>query len=177
MGSEKKTKNYIVDFFFTLALFGAFAISSIMVVYFGAKVYESVTDGMNRNFTARTAVSYITEKLRQRDSEGTADITSIDGVNAITLIKKTGDNLETTYIFSDDGYLKEVTIKGDEKPTIEDGNPIMELYSFNVKEVAEGIYYVIIVDRDGNTDRAYVSTKCDPKIKGQATAAPDPFAR
>jgi len=174
MTNRSKSKNYIVDFLFTLALFGVFAVSSIMVVYFGASVYESVTEGMNKNFTSRTAISYITEKLRQRDSEGTASITQIEGVNAVTLIKKSGDNIETTYIFADDEYLKEYTVKGDEVPTLKDGTPIMQLHSFNVKEIAAGIYHITLVDTDGHTNRAYISTKCDPKIRGQATAAPQP---
>ncbi len=172
MNNRSKSKNYIVDFLFTLALFGVFAVSSVLVVYFGASVYESVTNGMNRNFTSRTAISYITEKLRQRDSEGTATITQIEGVNAITLIKKTENDIETTYIFSDEDYLKEVTIHGETPPSLSDGTPIMELHSFTVKEIAAGIYHITIVDTEGHTNRAYISTKCDPKIRGQATAAP-----
>lgn len=173
MEKRERINNYIVDLLFTLALFGAFAVSSILVVYFGARVYENINRGMERNFASRTAVAYITEKLRQRDSEGTADIVKLEGHNAIMLIKKTDELIESTYIFSDEGYLKEVTVKGEERPSLSDGVEIMELGSFTVKEIAEGIFNVIIVDTMGNTERAYISTKCDPKMRGQATAAPE----
>ena len=171
-GSSRKSKNYIVDLVFTLALFGAFAVSAIMVVYFGAKVYESINASMDRNFTSRTAVAYITEKLRQRDSEGTADIVVLDGKNAIALVKKTDDDIESTYIFSDEGYLKEITVSGEEVPEVSEGVKVMELASFAVKEVAEGVYNVVIIDTAGNTERAYISTKCDPRMRGEASAAP-----
>lgn len=171
-GSSRKSKNYIVDLVFTLALFGAFAVSAIMVVYFGVKVYESINASMDRNFTSRTAVAYITEKLRQRDSEGTADIVVLDGKNAIALVKKTDDDIESTYIFSDEGYLKEITVRGEEVPEVSEGVKVMELASFAVKEVAEGVYNVVIIDTAGNTERAYISTKCDPRMRGEASAAP-----
>ncbi len=173
MNNNRKSNNYIVDLLFTLALFGAFAVSSILVVYSGARVYESINAGTARNFTSRTAVAYITEKLRQRDSEGTADVVKLEGKNAILLVKKTDENIENTYIFSDGGYLKEVTVKGSDVPSLSDGISIMELSSFTVKETAEGIYNVIIIDKNGNTERAYISTKCDPRMRGQATGSPE----
>jgi hypothetical protein len=172
MNDRKKSKNFIVDLIFTLTLFGAFAVSSIMVVYFGARVYEKINSGMDRNFTSRTAVAYTTEKLRQRDSEGTASITELEGKNAIILTKKNDEVIENTYIYSEDGYLMETTVSGNAPVIRSEGARIMEIGSFTVKEVAQGIYNVIVVDNSGNTERAFISSKCDPKMRGQATAAP-----
>ena len=162
----------IVDFLFTAALLGLFAISAIFVVFFGARVYENINAGVNHNFTSRTAISYITEKLRQRDSEGTATITVINDINTIHLIKKTDEILENTYIYSDDGYLKEITLHDEGKPNLKQGIPIMELQKFDVKEIAGGVFSITVVDNEGNYDTAYMSTKCDAKMRGLTSAAP-----
>ncbi len=162
----------IVDYIFSAALLGLFAISAIFVVFFGARVYETINTGINHNFTSRTAVSYITEKLRQRDSEGTATISVIDGISTIHLIKKTDEILENTYIYSDGGYLKEITLHDEEAPDLSLGIPIMELNKFDVKEVAGGVYSITVVDTDGNYETAYMSTKCDAKMRGLTSAAP-----
>ena len=151
---------------------GLFAISAIFVVFFGARVYENINYGINRNFTSRTAVSYITEKLRQRDSEGTATITVINDISTIHLIKKTNEIYENTYIYSDGGYLKEITLRDELTPGLSKGTPIMELRKFDVKEIAGGVFSITVVDTDGNLETAYMSTKCDAKMRGLTSAAP-----
>ncbi len=170
---REQENNHIIDLLFTLTLFGVFAASALLVVIFGARIYENTASSMNRNFTSRTAVSYITEKLRQRDVIGAADITDIEGIPAITLVKQYDSTTVYTYIYADEGYLKEVTVTGDVTPTAASGQKIMALDQFSVQEIAEGVYYVTIVDTDGNHEATYIATKCDPDLRGAAMAAPE----
>lgn len=170
---KEKEKNHIVDLLFTLTLFGVFAVSALFVVIFGAGVYKNTTASMERNFTSRTAVSYVTEKLRQRDVIGAATLTNVNGIPAITLIKQYDSMQVATYIYSDEGYLKEITVTGLSEPDASMGQKIMELSDFNVREISKGIYYVSITDSSGNRDGAYISTKCDQEIRGDAMAAPE----
>lgn len=169
----KIKSNYLIDLFFSLSIFAVFAISAILVVFFGIRVYENTMVNMNHNFTSRTAVSYITEKLRQRDVEGCVTLTEIDGTDAISLLKQEDDKTEYTYVYSYDGYLMELTATGDEVPQLNMGTRLMELRSFYVRQIATGIYYVTVTEKDGTDSHAYISTKCNQKIKGQAIAAPE----
>ena len=63
MKSTRRDKS-IVDMLFLLALFGVFLISALFIVLFGANIYKKTVNDMDANFSARTSVSYITEKIR-----------------------------------------------------------------------------------------------------------------
>lgn len=169
----KFKNNHIVDLFFTLTLFGVFAISAIFVVFFGARVYENTVNSMTRNFTSRTAVSYIMEKIRHRDTQGSITLTNFDESPAVVLIRRKDLDFETTYIYAKDGYLMEITVDGSDYPDTANGQRLLELNTFQVREVSTGMYYLSITDKDGNTDNAYISTKCDHDIFGSSVLAPN----
>ena len=76
MNFAKRNKS-IVDFLFILALFGAFAITALFVVLFGAQIYKNTVSNMNTNFEKRTAMSYLTEKIRSHDYTGGADVADL----------------------------------------------------------------------------------------------------
>ena len=78
MNFAKRNKS-IVDFLFILALFGAFAITALFVVLFGARVYKTTVSNMNTNFEKRTAMSYVTEKIRSHDYTGGVEVTDVGG--------------------------------------------------------------------------------------------------
>lgn len=164
---------HIIDLFFAITLFGVFAISAIMVVFLGIKIYETTVNDMSRNFTSRTAVSYIREKLRQSDMEGSVSIEEVDGLPTIVIQSVNDNGIRKVYINSYAGYLREATVYSLEVPSRDKFVKLMELQSFSVRQVATGIYYVTVVDTEGETDFAYISTKCNQKIKGQSIAAPE----
>lgn len=169
---REERSSHIVDLFFAITLFGLFAISALMVVFMGIRIYETTTSDMTQNFTSRTAVSYIREKLRHSDMESAVSIEIIDDIPTITLTSVTDAGICYTYINSYAGYLEEADMLTEELPSRKDYSRLMELQSFSVRQVATGVYYVTVVDKKGITDFAYISTKCDQKIKGQAIMAP-----
>lgn len=67
MKKNWKNQGHIVDFFFTLSLFCLFAASALIVVIIGSGVYRNTTVQMEENYVARTALSYVAEKVRQHD--------------------------------------------------------------------------------------------------------------
>ena len=52
MNFAKRNKS-VVDFLFILALFGAFAITALFVVLFGARIYKTTVSNMNTNYEKR----------------------------------------------------------------------------------------------------------------------------
>lgn len=168
----KIKNNHIIDLFFTLALFGVFAISAIFVVFFGAKVYESTVNSMTHNFTSRTAISYITEKIRHRDTQGSISMTTFNDSPAVVLLKRKDLDFESTYIYVEDGYLTEITVDGTDLPDKNKGQKLLELQSFQLREVSTGIFYVSITDTDGNSSNAYISAKSDHDMYGSSVEGP-----
>lgn len=169
---REERSSHIVDLLFAVALFGVFAISALLVVYMGARIYETTTNDMTHNFTSRTAVSYIREKMRHSDMENSVSIKLIDDIPTISLSSVTEDGIRYTYINSYAGYLEEANMETDALPERKDYSQLMELQSFSIRQVATGVYYVTVVDKSGESDFAYISTKSDQNIKGSAVAAP-----
>ena len=71
---EERQQRHIIDVLFVLALFGIFALSAIFLITIGADIYGKTMNNMERNFDARTALAYITEKVRQSDFPNRIDV-------------------------------------------------------------------------------------------------------
>lgn len=162
MNFSKRNKS-IVDFLFILALFGTFAITGLFVVLFGAKVYEKTVASMDANYSARTTLSYVTEKIRAHDFNLGANISvvNVEGrgeIDVLELREKIGDKVYVTYMFMDsDGYLKEFTTQGDYDFKFNDGTKIIALKSFDVEKRSDSLYHFDIVDAFDNRESFFVT--------------------
>ena len=169
---NKARENHIIDLIFALSLFAGFVISSIFIVLLGARCYEGVSARMNANYTSRTAITYMTEKLRHRDVTGCTNIVNIDELPVIYLMRQDGAGIERTYIYSYEGYLRELSLSGEEEVDLSQGQPLIALKSFSARKISGSVYYISLTDTNGNTDYAYICEKCEPEVKGSAMAAP-----
>lgn len=160
MNFSKRDKS-IVDFLFILALFGAFAITGLFVVLFGARVYEKTVASMDANYSSRTTLSYVTEKIRAHDFNEGAVIENceIDGdeSSVLKLFEKIGDKTFVTYLFMGDGYLKEFTAQDNYDFDFDGGTKIIKIKSFDVKKKSDALYYFDLVDDYDNRTTFYVS--------------------
>ncbi len=162
MNFGKRNKS-IVDFLFILALFGAFAITALFVVLFGARIYKTTVSNMNTNYEKRTAMSYITEKIRSHDYTGGADVSDIesgDGEDAHSVLKLyqvIGDRKYVTYMFVVDGYLKEYTTDESNDFDYKTGTNILAIDDFSVKKENDGLYRFDITDSNGERTEFFVT--------------------
>ena len=87
-------KRHAIDFLFPVTVFFVFTISALTVILLAARIYQSTTDDSQRNYTSGTALSYLTEKLRQNDREDGIFLDELDGTQAVVLrqVCKRGDN-------------------------------------------------------------------------------------
>lgn len=110
-----KRDKSIVDAIFLLVLFAVFLICALFIVLFGAKIYKNTVQSANDSFVERTCYTYITEKIRQNDDSTGISILD-DGDNSIIVLTKTvNDSDYTTFLYCDEGYLKEfMTSKGND---------------------------------------------------------------
>ena len=154
MNFAKRNKS-IVDFLFILALFGAFAITALFVVLFGARIYESTVNNMNSNYEKRTAMSYVTEKIRSHDY---TDGVNVDETGSILkLYQTTGDKKYVTYLFVADGYLKEFTADEDYDFDYKAGTKILAVKDFSVKKENDSLYRFNITDTNGEKTEFFVT--------------------
>ena len=83
--SMQKDRQHTIDFIFPLAVLFVFAVSAFTVLLLSAHVYADQTARTQSDYQAATPLSYIREKVRQNDQNGTLSIGSIDGGTALIL--------------------------------------------------------------------------------------------
>ena len=169
MNFSKRNKS-IVDIMFIIALFGAFAITGLFVVLFGARVYQSTVANMDANYSSRTALSYVTEKIRSHDFASGTEYESIEigdnnGQSVLILRENVEGRTFATYMYVDEGYLKEFTADEEYDFDYDKGTSIIRVEKFAITNVTDNLYYVDIVDEYGNSTKFYVSTYSDKNIK------------
>ena len=149
-----KKKKSSVEFLFVLMLLAVFAVSAMLVVVFGAKVFRKTTGDMDDNYDRRIAYFYIEEKLRACDKADMIDI-SDDGDMLILHLK--GDtNDYITYIYCYDGYLKEQTLPSDAELIKDKGNDIVQAYGFECCFSGSNLLKVAVTPASGN-EMSFVS--------------------
>ena len=99
---------HITDLLFSLGLLCLFTISSLTVLLIGAHVYKQTALDMKTNYTTRTALTYVAEKVRQHDSTSSISLGTLEDAPALELSESIGGVSYITYIYEDENALKEV---------------------------------------------------------------------
>ena len=157
--TNKRQKNYMVDFIFTLSLFGVFAIAALLVVVIGANVYRSTVNTQDTNAVKRTSVAYVAEKIRQNDVSDSIFVGDVEGAPALVLNSTYGENIYSTYIYMYDGNLRELFVRASDSPSLIAGQIITGISGFSIESVSDQLYYISITDKDGENLSLYINTK------------------
>lgn len=131
MRKGRKIEEHSVDVLFILALFCVFAGSAVLVMTFGAQVYQRTVSQMEDNYNARVSLSYVANQIRQHDESGAIALKTLDGDPALVL----SDGAESdyaTFIYYYDGALRELYCAKDDPLQAADGLPIVALESFEM---------------------------------------------
>ncbi|MDO4187867.1 MAG: DUF4860 domain-containing protein [Lachnospiraceae bacterium] len=155
-----KRDKSIVDALFLLALFGVFLISALFIVLFGAKIYKNTVKSSDESFIQRTCYTYISEKIRQNDNSNGVKIDT-SGANSIITLSKTVNNKDyLTYLYCDEGFLKEYTTTAGNPLNKQSGNKIIELDKMQATECNKNLYKFSLEGSGINTS-FYVSVTSD----------------
>lgn len=150
-------RNHMIDFLFPVALFFVFAVSALTVILLATNIYRSTTEHSSLNYTAGTSLSYITEKIHQGDEGGNISIGTFDGNDALVIEQEYNDEIYYTYIYEDEGALKELFVKAGVDVNASAGKTILPVKSFTVKEIGEQAFSFTCVDDDGQEASCAVS--------------------
>lgn len=152
-------KRHVIDFIFPVALFFVFAVSALIVVLLATRIYQSTTEESEEHYTSRTALSYISEKLRQNDESGTVSIGELNGKNCLMLTQRVNDTAYVTYIYEHDGALKELSIKEGTEPSLSAGEIILEADSFQAEMLSDSLFRFTVTTQQNKTHSVTVGIK------------------
>ena len=153
---------HVIDLIFPIALFFVFAAYSFSVLILAADVYASTTDRLGVNDENRTALSYISEKIRQNDSNGAINTVSIDDTDCLALSAVYNGIPCTTYIYVYDGILKELFINDGIPVSLKNGRDIMQISSLSIDRLEDHIYLFTTVDSTGTESSVIASERSVP---------------
>ena len=128
--NRNPARKHSTDILFVLVLFLVFTSSALAVILLGARVYQSTSSRMESNYNVRTALAYVSEKIRQNDESGAVSLCELDGIPALTLSQRMEDTSYITYLYFQDGALKELLTEASREVSSEQGTAIISLKSF-----------------------------------------------
>jgi hypothetical protein len=148
-------REHSVDTLFMLLLFGLFALLLLLLLLFSAKGQKASVSGLDEQNNLRTAMSYLTGKFRQHDDADSVFTGKIEDTDALCFTDTVSGRTFDTYIYLDEGYLKEVYTAAGRTPTKAMGTPLCSLEDFSVEET-EGLYHICLVDANGRQGELYL---------------------
>ena len=154
---KQAAHRHMIDILFVLSLFCVFAVSSVLLILFGADIYKKTVQQMDSNYSSRTSVAYITEKIRQSDNENAIQIVSQNGTQVLMLINVINEIPYATSLYEYDGYLYELFARTDLELPLDAGQPVMELHSLSFSQIEPNILEISFTDTINEKQTIYVS--------------------
>lgn len=143
-------KGQSVQFLFTMLLLFFLCISALFTILFGARIYENIGNRMDENFSSITALSYISNKVKQDDIAGMVSVENIEGISTLQLVEVYDETVYNTWIYCRDGKLKELFSSEDSGLTLDDGMDIMQLKGMSFEMVEDNLLKVQTLGDDTN---------------------------
>lgn len=156
----KKSHQHTIDLIFPIALFFVFAATALIVLLFSAGIYQKQVNASETGFGQTTALSYITEKIRQNDTStaGGIYLGEFDQCQALAIPQIYGENHYTTYIYELDGELKEIFLMDGIEASAQTGTTILEIDGLAMEELSDGLFLFTCTSTDGTSSSTIVST-------------------
>lgn len=161
---KRAGQQHMIDILFVLSLFCVFAISSVLLILFGSDIYKKTVQQMDENYTSRTSISYITEKIRQSDVECAIRIVTQDNTQILMLTQVINDIPYATSLYEYDGYLYELFARTDLDLPLDAGQPVLELHSLSFKQIVPNILEISFSEEINSEQKIYVSTHSNMEV-------------
>ena len=158
MGFRLK-RRHMIDFLFPVALFFVFALSAVTLILLAAGIYRSTTENSSLQYTSRTGLSYLREKIHQCDENGGVYLGTLDGCDALILEQQYGEDVYRTYIYIWEENLKELFIKDGVEASVENGRTILEVRDFTVEQLTESLFRFECTDMEERTSTAFIGVR------------------
>ena len=158
---QLETNHGMLDLLFILILLASFAISALIIVMIGARVYQNVTVEMQSNFDLRIPLSYISTKVKQHDAKGAVQLMTKEGTEVLVLTSLENQTSYETWVYAYHNQLYEVMIKKGEQVAIADGMAILPLQGLDLKMDSNKLLQVTSYNKAGKKLDLFLNIRSD----------------
>ena len=141
-----------------LILFLLFICCMFTVLLTGAKIYRTVSDVMEEQFSVTTCVNYISAKIRHYDVPNGVLVGIIDDSESLILQEEIDGEKYMTYLYCKDGNLMELFCAADADITGDGGESIMPLDALNIS--TEGSLISFSCESEGEIASGSIALQC-----------------
>lgn len=134
MNQKTGQNGQTMGFLFTMLLFLVFVLSALFTVLTGSRVYENIVARSDASYETNTALSYIANKVRQGDRAGSVNVTEVEGTPVLELKQEIGDAQYVTWIYWQEGKLRELFTDTGSGLGLADGLEILECEKLEFSE-------------------------------------------
>lgn len=121
-----------------LILFLVFVLSSVSVLMYGTKVYKSVTEKTNENYSLRTGLIYLSNKIKAAD-KSSIYMDTYQKVDMLVIPEEIEGQMYETRIYCYNGQLREIfTDVGNDIP-LDGGLYITDMKNLTISEKNKGL--------------------------------------
>lgn len=151
---KRETRSF--DILFILSIFCLFAASVLFALMLGTKIYSSMQSSSQDTYYRRTALAYVTEKIRHGDSLDAVSVGEIGGTQALILSESMEGVEYQTSIYLFDGWICELFCEKGLGLPPEAGNHVVEAENLAFEEITQGAYKISYLDPSGNPAQTIV---------------------
>lgn len=157
---EKENSRHMIDILFVLSLFCVFAVSSVILILFGADIYKKTVSSMDHNYSTRTSVAYISEKIRQSDIYDSIYIDDSKGYERLMMTRNINGTTYATSLYEYDGYLYELFARTDIELPADAGQQVIALTDLDFNLISDSLLSVSFINESQKSSTIYVSLHC-----------------
>ena len=148
----------MIDTVFVICLMLLFLISALTVISIGANIYRKNVATTSENYAQRVSIAYITEKVRQSDVDGNVYVQKLFDQNVLVFEQTVNGSVYNTYIYSYDGYLRELFARADlDNFYPQTGQKILKLDSFDIEKANEDLLKATVTEEDGSKETVFIA--------------------
>lgn len=156
---------------FSLLIFCAFAIAVLLVLIFGASVYQRVGARNETAWDQRTALSYIEAKIRHHDAYDAIEIGPYLGyeelgeIDTLYLSQQIGERTYQTMIYLADGWIYELFCEKGLQFHPADGSKILQAQSLEFDYLTDsGLLQITCTDTNNRPLSLLLLPRCDSEV-------------
>lgn len=173
--STKDTSQHNITSIFVFFLIGLFAVLAVTLTVIGVRAYNRVSAASVNNSNGQVALSYILNKVHagnglmssEEDAESLVQLKNFDGTDVLCLGEKSDWGTYWTYIYYQDGALRECYTSAEEDFTsVKDaGSVICELASIEMVQEKPGLLHITATQPDGESRSLYIALRGEEGTK------------
>ena len=105
---KQESKQFHISRLFTLGVFFLFALTLVLVILTGAKIYRTTVDAGQHAYEERVTVQYLTARVRRADSLSLMTLEDFCSLDALVFHETLDGTDCQTLIYCYDGWLREL---------------------------------------------------------------------